>query len=215
MSQYRELGYLPEAIVNYILLLGWTPSSNQEIFTMDEAKLEFDPARLSTSPSMFDQQKMTWTNAQYIRKLSDDKYLEFIKPFIGKVLDLSKYDDKTILDIANLYKEEIGFGQQIVEPLNSIINPLEVTNEEDLVMLNLDTTPAVYKSLINELEKLEEITPENVKATFKNVQLETGVKGKNLFMPVRLALTGVSHGIELVNIIKILGKEEVIARLSK
>lgn len=215
MSQYRELGYLPEAIVNYILLLGWTPESNKEIFSMDEAKLEFNPARLSTSPSMFDQQKMTWTNSQYIKKLDDESYLKFIKPFLAKVLDLNKYDDVTLLEIASLYKDEIGYGQEIVEPLNSIINPKEVTSEEELSMLNLDSTPIVFSTLIEELKNLDVITPESVKSAFKNVQLKTGVKGKNLYMPVRLKLTGLSHGIELVNIIKILGKDVVIDRLSK
>ena len=82
-------------------------------------------------------------------------------------------------------------------------------------MLALDTTPKVFKALIEELNGLKEVNPENIKQVFKNVQNAIGVKGKALYMPVRLALTGVSHGIELVNIIKILGKEEVIARLSK
>ena len=68
--------------------------------------------------------------------------------------------------------------------------------------------------VVKELEKIEEINAETVKQAFKNVSSTTGVKGKNLFMPIRLKLTGVSHGIELVNIIKILGKEEVIRRLS-
>ena len=215
MSQYRDLGYLPEAIVNFILLLGWTPDSNKEIFSMDEAKEEFDPKRLSTSPSMFDQQKMTWTNAQYIRRLDDARYLEFIKPFMGKVLDLSKYDDRTLLDIALLYKDEIGCGNDIIAPLTNIISPSEVEGEEEKAMLALDTTPKVFKALIEELNGLKEVNPENIKQVFKNVQNAIGVKGKALYMPVRLALTGVSHGIELVNIIKILGKEEVIARLSK
>jgi nondiscriminating glutamyl-tRNA synthetase len=215
MSQYRELGYLPEAIVNYILLLGWTPETNQEIFSMEEAKKEFDPARLSTSPSMFDQQKMNWTNGQYINKLSDEDYLEFIKPQMAKVMDLSKYDDKTLLEIASLYKEEITFGAEIIEPLNSILNPGEVSSEEDLAFLNLDSSPIVFNALVSELQQIEEITPEAIKQAFKNIGLTTGIKGKNLFMPVRLKLTGVSHGIELVNIIKILGKEEVINRLKK
>lgn len=215
MSQYRELGYLPEAIVNYILLLGWTPETNQEIFSMEEAKKEFDPARLSTSPSMFDQQKMNWTNGQYINKLSDEDYLEFIKPQMAKVMDLSKYDDKTLLEIASLYKEEITFGAEIIEPLNSILNPGEVSSEEDLAFLNLDSSPIVFNALVSELQQIEEITPEAIKQAFKNIGFTTGIKGKNLFMPVRLKLTGVSHGIELVNIIKILGKEEVINRLKK
>ncbi len=214
MSQYRELGYLPEAIVNYILLLGWTPESNQEIFSMDEAKKEFDPSRLSTSPSMFDQQKMNWTNGQYIKKLTDEEYLKFIKPQMSKIMDLDKYSDNTILEIANLYKEEITYGAEIIEPLKSILCPLEVTDENDLMMLNLETTPVAFNGFVKELEKIEEINAETVKQAFKNVSSTTGVKGKNLFMPIRLKLTGVSHGIELVNIIKILGKEEVIRRLS-
>ena len=214
MSQYRELGYLPEAIVNYILLLGWTPESNQEIFSMDEAKKEFDPSRLSTSPSMFDQQKMNWTNGQYIKKLTDEEYLKFIKPQMSKIMDIDKYSDNTILEIANLYKEEITFGAEIIEPLKSILCPLEVTDENDLMMLNLETTPVAFNGFVKELEKIEEINAETVKQAFKNVSSTTGVKGKNLFMPIRLKLTGVSHGIELVNIIKILGKEEVIRRLS-
>ena len=81
-------------------------------------------------------------------------------------------------------------------------------------MLNLETTPIAFKGFVEELKNIEEITPETIKQAFKNVSLNTGVKGKNLFMPIRLKLTGLSHGIELVNIIKILGKEEVINRLS-
>ena len=162
---------------------------------------------------MFDQQKMNWTNGQYINKLSDEAYLEFIKPQMAKVMDLGKYDDKTLLEIANLYKEEINFGAEIIEPLSSILNPKEVTDENDLVMLNLETSPLAFKGFVEELEKIDEVTPDTIKQAFKNVASNYGVKGKNLFMPIRLKLTGVSHGIELVNIIKILGKEEVINRL--
>ena len=89
----------------------------------------------------------------------------------------------------------------------------QYADENDLSMLNLESTPIAFKGFKEELEKIEEITPEAIKQAFKNVATNTGVKGKNLFMPIRLKLTGVSHGIELVNIIKILGKEEVINRL--
>jgi nondiscriminating glutamyl-tRNA synthetase len=214
MSQYRDLGYLPEAIVNYILLLGWTPTSNQEIFSLKEAEETFDPSGLSTSPSMFDPQKMIWFNSQHIRKLSDEDYLSFIKPYMGKVLDLSKYDDQTLLEIALLYKDEIGYGEAIVEPLKSIIEPSPITDEEELNMINSQEAKIVYESLAKELSSINEVTPESIKSCFKNVTNATSIKGKNLYMPVRLKLTGVSHGIELVNIIKILGKNEVINRLT-
>lgn len=215
MSQYRELGYLSEAIFNFILLLGWTPNDNQEFFTMEEAIKEFDPARLSTSPSMFDQKKLIWMNSHYISNLSDEAYLEFIKPQMAKVMDLSSLSDEQILQIANLYKAELGYGAQIIEPLKSIINPAPVTNEEELAVLNSETAPKVFEKFVEELKKIDEVTKDNLKLVFKTVQTEVGVKGKDLYMPIRLKLTGVSHGIELINIVNILGKDEVINRLSK
>ncbi len=215
MSQYRELGYLKEAIFNFILLLGWTPENNQEFFTMKEAIEAFDPKRLSTSPSTFDPKALIFMNSHYIKQLSDQDYLEFIKPHMVKVMDLSHLTDEQILQIANLYKEELGYGEQIVEPLNNIMNPKEITNEEELKMVSSELAKKVYATFINELNSLSEITKDNLKQVFKNVQNLVGVKGKDLYMPIRLKLTGVSHGIELINIVNILGKDEVISRLSK
>ena len=215
MSQYRELGYLSKAIFNFILLLGWTPEDSKELFTMKEAIEAFDPARLSTSPSMFDQKRLIWMNSNYIKMLSDEEYLEFIKPHMAKVMDLSKLSDEQILQIASLYKEELGFGAQIIEPLQSIVSPKEIESEEELALVNSDTSKKVFEALINEIKDLEEITKDNLKVAFKNVQTSLGVKGKDLYMPIRLKLTSVTHGIELINIINILGKEEVINRLRK
>ena len=215
MSQYRELGYLEKAIFNFILLLGWTPEENKEFFTMEEAFEYFDPARLSTSPSMFDPKALIWMNSHYIKLLTDEEYLEFIKPQMAKVMDLSSLSDEEILSIANLYKNELGFGAQIIDPLKSIISPSAITNEEDLMVLNSPSAQDVLKEFANELKACEVISKENLKLIFKNVQQKVGVKGKDLYMPIRLKLTGVSHGIELINIVNILGKDEVINRLTK
>lgn len=215
MSQYRELGYLKQAIFNFILLLGWTPEDNKEFFTMEEAIESFDPKRLSTSPSMFDQKALIWMNSHYIKQLNDQEYLEFIKPHMAKVLDLSKMNDQQILQIALLYKDELGYGEQIVEPLKSIISPSPLVNEEDIALVSSEQSKKVFESFIKEINSLNEITKDNLKQAFKNVQQEVDVKGKDLYMPIRLKLTSVSHGIELINIVNILGKEEVIKRLSK
>ena len=91
MSQYRDKGYLPEAVFNFILLLGWTPAINKEFFTMEEAMEEFDPARLSRSPSMFNNAHLNFMNSSYIKKLDDEKYFEMIKPFLLKNKNLSKF----------------------------------------------------------------------------------------------------------------------------
>lgn len=215
MSQYKKLGYLKEAIFNFILLLGWTPEDNKEFFTMEEAIECFDPKRLSTSPSMFDAKALIWMNSHYIKLLSDEEYLAFIRPFMEQVMDLSKLNDQEILQIAKLYKEEIGYGAQIIEPLQNIISPQQLTNLEEIKMVDNETAKSVFEAFINELNKMSYIDKESLKMAFKNVQSKIGVKGKDLYMPIRLKLTGVAHGIELINIVNILGKEEVIKRLKK
>lgn len=215
MSQYRELGYLPEAIFNFILLLGWTPNSEKEFFTLEEAKREFDPSRMSSSPSMFDQNKMNWMNAQYIRKLDDKKYLEFIKPFLAKVVDITKFSDEKLLFMANMFKEEIQYGQEIVNLLKPLFEyHLDESNEAKEI-LALETTPIVVKEFTKQIENVNDLEHDTLKMMFKNIATSTGVKGKNLYMPIRLLLTGQMHGAEIVNIIKLLGKEEVLKRVSK
>ena len=215
MSQYRDLGYLKEAIVNFILLLGWTPKSENEFYTLEEAIKEFDPSRLSSSPSMFDPVKLMWVNSHYIKQLNDEQYLEFIKPFVNKVIDISTKTDEEVLKLANLFKEQIRYGQEIVELLSPIINPSICEEQEALDIMNLESTPEVLNEFAKNINELEVINSDSVKQAFKNVQAVVGVKGKQLFMPVRLKLTGMMHGPEMVNIISVLGKEETIARLTK
>ena len=214
MSQYRELGYLPEAIFNFILLLGWTPNSEKEFFTLEEAKKEFDPSRMSSSPSMFDQHKLNWMNGQYIKKLSDEEYLKFIKPYLAKAVNIENFDDEKLLFLANMFKEQIQYGEEIVNLIKPMYEYKLDESEEALAMLNLESTPLVLKTFANKLETLDNLEPETLKAMFKEIASETGVKGKSLYMPLRLKITGQMHGAELVNIIKLLGKEEILKRVN-
>jgi len=215
MSQYREMGYLKEAIFNFILLLGWNGKDNKEIYSMEEAIEAFNPQYLSSAPSTFDVEKMKWMNSYYIKKLSDKDYLEFIKPQMNKAFDISKYDDAHLLEIANMFKEELSYGQEIVEPLKSIFNPQQITDENLLSMVNSTSSKTAFEALISELKEISDLSADNIKATFKNSIKKSGVKGKDFYMPIRLKLTSCEHGIELYNIIKILGIEETIKRLEK
>lgn len=215
MSQYRDLGYLPEAIVNFILLLGWTSKDNQEFFTIKEAMEVFDEKRLSSSPSMFDPTKMMWINSHYIKQMDDKTYFSFIKPFLDKIEGLKNKSEEELLEISLMFKGEISYGQQIQDLLSPIMIPSKELLEEEKERLNSDTSKKVLSSFASELEKVtdEELSSEVVKKLFKTIQAELGVKGKDLYMPVRLSLTGLSHGLEMFNIIKIIGKKECINRL--
>ena len=214
MSQYRKLGYIPEAIVNFLLLLGFTPNDNREIYNMKEAIEVFDPARLSASPSMFDCHKLTWMNQQYIKSMDEESYLKFIYPFmdeteVGKVLnpELKK-------EVALILKTELEVGSDIEARLKNIFAPEFNFTEEEKEFLDLETSHLAINKFI-ELVGNYEPTKEEISKLFKEIQAETGVKGKNLYMPIRLKLTGISHGIEMYHLIELIGKDECINRLKK
>ncbi len=210
MSQYKELGYIPEAVLNFLFLLGYTDSEGREIISKEEAIASFDPSRLSKSPAMFDSKRLLWINSHYIRNLDDDKYFEFIKPFMDKVTLNESLDKK---EIALLFKNEIQYGAQIVDLLNEILIKNNELSDEEKEILNKESSSKVKELFKNKLMNVSEISQESIKNIFNEIKNETGLKGKDIFMPIRLSLTGHSHGIEMHNLVKILGKEECFNRL--
>lgn len=213
MSQYRALGYLPQAIFNFILLLGWAPEGTQEIFTKDEAIQAFDEKRLSSSPSTFDPSKLMWINNFYIKKLDEPSYLSFITPFLNRVQSSTLLDTTQKTALANLFKEQIKCGEEIIELVEPILNPIFDYDEEGKSLLESEEGKTALSSVIQAIQEIEVLDFAAVKSIFKAVQATTGIKGKPLFMPVRLKLTGQLHGAEMASVIPILGKEEVLKRL--
>ena len=169
---------------------------------------------MSSSPSMFDQHKLNWMNGQYIKKLSDEEYLKFIKPYLAKAINIENFDDEKLLFLGNMFKEQIQYGEEIVNLIKPMYEYKLEESEEALAMLNLETTPLVLKTFAIKLEQADNLEPETLKVMFKEIANETGVKGKALYMPLRLKITGQMHGAELVNIIKLLGKEEILKRVN-
>lgn len=214
MSQYRDKGYLPEAVFNFILLLGWTPAVNKELFTMEEAMEEFDPARLSRSPSMFDNDHLNWMNSTYIKNLDEAKYLELVKPFLLKNENLKEADEAKLNLISKIYKSELIYLDQINELVNLVLiknqdfdkNAIFAAESKDLLLKFADL---LKNNESNSFDK------ESFKLVINELISLTGIKGKNLYMPIRMALTGHEHGVELFNIINIIGKEEAIRRLKE
>src|SRR5574344_425709 len=216
MSEYRDLGYLPEAIFNFLYLLGFNPDvkldgsdKEKEIFTKEEAIKYFDPTKLSSSPSMFDNNRLLWTNAQYIKALSNDDYFNFIMPFSKQVNFNKEVSECELKNISLMFKEEISYGQEIVILLGDILNPTYELNDGDKALMALDSSKVVLECFKKKILESTELNQDSVKLLFKSIQNETGIKGKNLYMPVRLKLTGSEHGLEMYNIINILGKDEV------
>ncbi|WP_339022722.1 glutamate--tRNA ligase [Spiroplasma endosymbiont of Crioceris asparagi] len=210
ISQYKKDGYLPEAIFNYIALLGWSPSVNQEIFSNQELIKVFDEKRFSKSPSTFDIKKLQWINKQWIKKMDDLEYLKFIKNFVDyKKFDFSNYNDEKINIMLLAFKREIDYGIQINNLIEIFFNDSKITNENK-TLLETFNYKEISNLLINKFMYSNKYDEENIKLIINEISAELNIKGKNLFMPIRLLTSHEQHGPELAKVIYILGKEKVI-----
>lgn len=214
MDLYNE-GYLPEAIVNYLVLLGWSPNSNQEVFSMDELIKEFSPERISKSSSQYDVKKLNWFNAQYIKKLEDDKYLELVMPFLKEAYDLTNKSEEWIKHLALIYKNHINYGKQIVSDVSLFFDKETKPSEECIEFMKNEEVSTVINAFKQEIEAISDWNIENISNAINNVKEKTGVKGKMLYMPIRIKVSGIMHGPELPDTIFLIGKDTVVDRLSK
>ena len=217
IEQYEELGYLPEALFNFITLLGWSPSGEEELFTKDQLIDIFDPERLSKSPALFDQQKLAWMNNQYMKQLDTDKAVELALPHLikaGRVsAEMDEAQQEWVKNLVALYQEQMSFGAEIVGLSELFFRENPEVEEEAKEVLAEEQVPEVMKAFLEEIDAMEEFTAEAVKKGIKAVQKKTGHKGKKLFMPIRAAATGQTHGPDLPKAIALLGKEKIKQRL--
>ncbi len=217
IEQYEALGYLPEALFNFIALLGWSPVGEEEIFSKEELIEVFDPARLSKSPAVFDRQKLIWMNNQYMKKLPVEKVVELALPHLVSAGRVPENPSTEQLEMVNklvaLYQEQMSYGAEIVS-LSELFFKEEISYDETgKAILSEEQVPEVLRAFLQELEHLEPFEAVEIKAAIKRVQKATGQKGKKLFMPIRVAVTGQEHGPELPNTIELLGKETVKKRI--
>ncbi|GAB1810246.1 MULTISPECIES: glutamate--tRNA ligase [Priestia] len=217
IEQYKELGYLPEALFNFITMLGWSPVGEEEIFSKEQFIEIFDPARLSKSPALFDTSKLRWMNNQYMKQLDLDEVVALSVPHLvkaGKVEETRDAEtEQWVRDLVALYQEQMSFGAEIVELTEMFFKKEIDYSEEAKAVLAEEQVPQVLKAFAEEISSLEEFSADEIKAATKAVQKATGQKGKKLFMPIRVATTGETHGPELPKAISLLGKETVLARL--
>ncbi|MBI1910525.1 MAG: glutamate--tRNA ligase [Deltaproteobacteria bacterium] len=205
LRSLREQGFLPEAVINTIARLGWNPGEG--LLSLDELAKDFSFDKLSKAPSIFDIERLKYYNKISIERAEGSRIAELIsapsgtdKEFLIKAVSLVKANAMTLRDIEELLATFIG----------------EIKYSEDAKSaLDEPHSKGVIKAFRIELEKAFEINEGTYKEAVSSVQKQTNEKGKRLYFPIRAALTGEVHGIELVNILKLLGKEKAIERLKK
>ncbi|PZL69889.1 glutamate--tRNA ligase [Enterococcus plantarum] len=218
IEQYRELGYLPEAMFNFTALLGWSPVGEEEIFSPKELIKIFDPERLSKSPAAFDGKKLEWVNNQYMKQLDLDVLTDMCLPYLvaeGKI-EAQPSGEKLewLKKVVSLYQPQMSYAAEIVNVSELFFNEHPVLDEAAKEVLAGETVPAVLAAFKAQLEAMDVVDVPSIKAGIKAVQKETGVKGKNLFMPIRVAVSGQVHGPELGDTIELLGKEKALDHLN-
>lgn len=217
IEQYRNLGYLPEAMFNFISLLGWSPGGEEEIFDKETLIKIFDPDRLSISAAIFDQKKLQWMNNEYIKNSELDTVIDLAMPHLiaaGKLPENMDEDKREWAEkVIALYREQLRYGQEIVELTELFFTEEIVYDEAAMNVLKEEQVPEVLQTFRSKLDQLELFTAEEIQAQMKATQKETGHRGKKLFMPIRVATTGKTHGPELPLAIELLGKDVVLTRL--
>jgi nondiscriminating glutamyl-tRNA synthetase len=215
VEDYLAKGYLPEVILNFVALLGWNPGTEKEIFTIQELIEQFSIERVQKAGAVFDINKLNWMSANYLKEFNIEKLTTLCEPFLKeKGYDIS--DRKHTENIIEAIRSHLNYIGEVVNYVN-IFYEKEVIfeNDEAKEQVKPDNSKKVYSSLIKFLEQEEIVNKDNFKALIKKVQEETKIKGKDLFMPIRVALTGQMHGPELPLIANVFGKNEVITRLKK
>ena len=211
MDLYNE-GFLPSAIVNYLCLLGWSPANNQEVFTMDELINNFDETRISKSSSQYDVKKLEWFNHQYIQKMPDEEYLAWIKKYFTK--DVSNKSDEWVNRLLLIYKSHLNYGKEINELVENFFNDnIEMNAEAKEFMESDQVIERVISYFKAELEKLDDWNVDVINTAINNVKNALNVKGKLLYMPIRIKASGLMHGPDLADTIYLIGKDTVIKRL--
>jgi len=220
IEQYMDMGYLPEALVNFLALLGWSPVGEEEIMTLDQIKDQFSLDRVAKNPAVFDLDKLNWLNGHYIRQTPNDRltamaipYLEqrgYIKKGIGA--DQYRWLQMVVAIVKNYLSNMSEITGYVEMFFADTVDPVD---EEAIAILAQEQVPAVLSLFREKLEGASEISEEIVKNILKGLGKELGLSGKKIFMPLRVAITGRAHGPELHQVVSVLGLEKTVKRLER
>ncbi len=215
VEDYKAMGILPEALVNFVALLGWNPGDDRELFTIDELVKEFSIGKVNKAGAVFDIEKLKWMNGEHIKRCNADRLAELLIPYF----QAAGYD---VSDTVKLHKV-ISIIQTRITTLPDAVHEAafvystEITPEDDEAteLVNLDSSRQLFAVILERLSANAALTGEEFKIKVQEIGREINLKGKLLFMPVRVALTGKAKGPDLPLLVDVLGMDKVMGRIGK
>lgn len=212
-SGYRESGYLPEAVVNLLAMLGWNPGTIQEIFSMEELVQAFSLDRVSKSGAKFDQNKAKWFNQQYVRHMPDQDLAPYLQKALEEAGLASAFDDDFILNTCKLVKEKISFTTEIWD-YSKYFFIAPVSFDEKVVKKRWnEKIPALLIDLMGAFSGMESFKQDEIEAVYQNSLLKNEIADKDFLQLFRVCLTGVAGGPNIFEIAQVLGKEKTNQRI--
>jgi len=220
VEEFREQGYLPEAIVNYLVLLGWSPEGDQEIISLEECIRQFDLSRVSKNAAIYDTKKLTWLNGNYIRSKNIDRLLELVLPFMQQQ---GLVGDKITADERDYLKRVLSTVRDRTRTLLELADACSYFLKDDFEYDSAGINKYFMKEGVaellekgrNALETVESFDAASVEAAYRTLIDELGIKGAAIIHPTRLAISGRTVGPSLFDIMELLGKERTLARMER
>jgi glutamyl-tRNA synthetase len=211
VEEWREQGIFPEALVNFLALLGWSPGEDREILTREEMEGEFSIDRIGASPSVFDSEKLLWLNSQYMARLPAEELLARAEPYAASGLP----PKDAALAAVELHRTRARTAIEMGRALSTYATDPEQYDADGLRKNVRPETALDLQRLIDAYEKVDSWTAQELDAALRQLAAEMKISASRLIHPVRLALTGVTVGAPLFDVVELLGKETALRRLRK
>lgn len=216
VAAYIEQGYAPEAVRNYLCLLGWSPKDNREKIDIDEVVKLFELEKINRRNSAFDLNKCFWLNGQYIAQMSLERFTELARPFLEKAGTTNSVDQTYLCAVLAIVKEKIKLFKDVPEwtayffTENYEFDPAAVEK-----VFGKPEAVTHLSALRDEFAKIDEWNVETIESTLKNLAQKLGCKTGDLVHPARVAVSGRSVGPSLYHMLEVMGKERVLARFDR
>jgi nondiscriminating glutamyl-tRNA synthetase len=211
---YRQEGYLPQAMLNFLALLGWSPENGEEIISLEEMIKQFSLDRVGKSGAVFNPDKLNWVNKVYLKRLPIEELTELVIPYLEGI-NWEKRGKAWLREVVETVRNYLSHLSQIKEEVRIFFGPLPPLGEKENGILQEGKAIEVIRAYKGKIEKLDHINLENYQKMVNQVKGEHRVKGKTLYLPLRIALTGKTEGPELERVFLLLGKEESIERIEE
>jgi len=208
---FKEEGYLPSALANFLALLGWSPGTEEEVFSMDSLIQNFDLKKVNSSGAKFDVEKLNWFNHKYLQSEKDEKIADYL---VGARYELKKTNKEDVIRAVGLTKERARTLNELWSLCGYLFKAPSCYNEKALRKISTSLTIDILSDLSKKLESVSSFKETEISLTVKSWISESGKSFGSVMQPARLALVGELKGVDLYVIFEFLGKQESISRLN-